>query len=114
MLDFDGDGFRKDMGSGYPVNATDDLRIVWELKLTREGGRDMDSAFLHFWRKSVLWQVQLEPVVHPLKGLGLASVGKGGVVDYINTTQVAYKRWREINERTQSTYVSRDPDRKER
>jgi len=41
--------------SGYPVNATDELCIFWELELTREGDLDMDSTFIHFRRKSVFW-----------------------------------------------------------
>ena len=58
----------------------------------------MDLAFLHFWRKSILWHMQLKPMVHPLKALGSASVGKGGVVNDLNTTQVTYNQWREVNE----------------
>jgi len=57
----------------------------------------MDPAFIHFWRKSILWHMQFKPTVHPLKTLGSASVGEGGVVDDLNTTQVAYNRRQSIN-----------------
>ena len=58
----------------------------------------MDSAFLHFWRKSILWHMQFKPMVHPLKPLGSAIIGEGDVVNDLNTTQVAYNQWREVNE----------------
>ena len=93
------------MGSGYPVNATDKLHILWKLELTTEWGLDMDLAFIHFWRKSILWHMQFKPTVHPLKTLGSASVGEGGVVDDLNTTQVAYNRRQSIN--TAVTYTTR-------
>ena len=95
MLDFDGDVFGKLVRSGYPVNATDELHVLWELELTREGNLDMNSTLIHFWRKSILGKVYLEAMIDPLKALGSASVGEGGVVNDLNTTQVAYNRWRQ-------------------
>ena len=62
----------------------------------------MDSAFIDIRRKSILWKVYLEAMVHPLKALGSASVGEGGVTKDFNTTQVAYSGWRQIN-KTNST-----------
>ena len=46
----------------------------------------MDSAFIHFWRKSILWYMQFKPTIHPLKALGSASIGEGGVVNDLNTS----------------------------
>ena len=57
----------------------------------------MDSAFIDFGRKSILWKVYLEAMIQPLKTLGSASVGKGGVTKDFNTTQVAYSGWRQIS-----------------
>jgi len=55
----------------------------------------MDPTFIHFRRKSIFWNVQLKPTIHPLKALGSAIVGEGGVVNDVNTTQIAYSRWRQ-------------------
>jgi len=92
VLNFNSGWFSKLVRSGNPVNATDKLSILWELELTREGGCDTDPTFIHFWRKSIFWNVQLKPTIHPLKALGSTSVGEGGVVNDLNTTQVAYSR----------------------
>jgi len=56
----------------------------------------MDSTFIHFRRKSIFWQMQPKPMIHPLKALGLPSVGERRVANDLNTTQVAYNRWREL------------------
>jgi len=62
------------VSSGYPVNATDELRTFWELELTREGDLDMDSAFSYFKKKSILWNVHPEAKFSPFIALGFASV----------------------------------------
>ena len=87
-MNFNSGWFSKFVGCGNPVDATDELGILWELELTREGGCDMDPTFIHFRRKSIFWNVQLKPTTHPLKALGSTSVGEGGVVNDLNTTQV--------------------------
>ena len=45
-------------------------------------------------------------MVFPLKALGSASVGEGGVVNDFNTTQVTYNKWRQ-NINTTVTYTTR-------
>ena len=95
VLNFNSDWFSEFVRSGYPINATEKLSILWELELTREGGLDMNPTFIHFRRKSILWNMQLKPMIHPLKALGSASVGEGGVVNDLNTTQVTYNRRRQ-------------------
>ena len=92
MLDFNGDGVYELVWSGYPVDCTDGFRTIWKLELPRKGSFDMDFTFFHFRRKSIFWNVQLKPTIHPLKALGLASVGEGGVVNDLNTTQVSYNQ----------------------
>ena len=92
MFDFNSDWLSKFVRGGYPVDAADELCILWELELTREGGCDMDSTLIHVGRKSIFWKMQLEPTIHPLKATGSASVVEGGVVNDFNTTQVAYNR----------------------
>ena len=95
VLNFNSYWFSQLVTIGNPVNATDELSILWELELTREGDLDMELTFIHARRKSIFWNVQLKPTIHPLKALGSASVGEGGVVNDIYTTQVTYKRWRQ-------------------
>ena len=102
VLDFDSDRFCKVVRSGYPVNATDEFHIFWQMELTREGGLDMDLTFIHFRRKRIFWKMQPEPMIHPLKALGLPSVGERRVANDLNTTQVAYNRWREL---TTNVYI---------
>ena len=102
VLNFNSDWFSEFVRSGYPVNATDELCTLWELELTREGGLDMDSTFIHFRTKSIFWQMQLEPIIHPLKALGSPSIGEGCVANDLDAMQVAYNRWREL---TSNVYI---------
>ena len=69
----------------------------------------MDSAFIDFGRKSIIWKVYLEAVIQPLKTLGSASVGKGGMAKDFNTTQVDYSGWRQISTQNIITVSSTGP-----
>ena len=49
----------------------------------------MKLAFIHTGGKSMVRKVYLEAKSSPIEALSLASVCEGGVVNHLNTTQVA-------------------------
>ena len=89
VLNFDSDRFYKFVGAGYPVDSTNTFCILWELELPRERGFDVKPTFSHTWWKGTVRKVDLEPKSSPVKALRLASVCEEGVVNHLNTTQVA-------------------------
>ena len=89
VLNFDSDRFYKCVGAGYPVDPTNNFRILWKLKLPRERGFDVKPAFIHIRGKGMVRKVHLEAKSSPIEALSLASVCEGGVVNHLNTTQVA-------------------------
>ena len=89
MLNFHSDRFYKLVATSYPVDTTDELRISWKVKLTREGCLDKDLTVVYSRRKSILWKVHLKAMIQPLQALGLANVCEGDLVDDIDTTQIA-------------------------
>ena len=89
VLNFDSDCFFKSVGAGYPVDATNTFCILWELKLSRERGFDVKLTFIHTRGEGVVRKVNLETKSSPVEALSLASVCEGGVVNHLNSSQVA-------------------------
>ena len=89
VLNFNSDRFFKYAGTGYPVDPTNTFRVFWELELPRERGFDVKPTFIHTKGKGVVRKVHLEAKSSPTEALSLASVCEGGVVNHLNTSQVA-------------------------
>ena len=89
MLDFNSCWFCEGVGADYPVDSTNLFHVLWELELTTEWGSHVNSALTHIRGKSIVWKMQFEAMIQPLKALSLASVCEGDVVNDFNTTKVA-------------------------
>ena len=89
VLNFNSDRFFKNVGTGYPVDPTNTFCVFWELELPRERGFDVKPTFILTEGKGMVRKVHLEAKSSPIEALSPASVCEGGVVNDLNTSQVA-------------------------